>query len=310
MQVGLSNRVSGPESYALGLDAGGTSTRWAVVDSSGGLVSTGAADAISGVQLLSATGVLAVKSALQAISSEIAKPVGALWAGVTGFDASALTTLGPLLQEAFVLKPERILAVSDIELLCRTIFDRRRGAVVYAGTGSVAASIDPDGTLQRAGGRGPLIDDAGSGYWISCEALKMIWRAEDAAPGTWKESPLALRIFKRIGGNDWPATRQWVYGASRGDVGTLAIEVAAAAIDGDQNALDLLKRAGAELARLPVALMERIKLESVVLAGRAFELHPAIEQSFSSILPSSITVARLKEEPHVLAARGARTLLA
>jgi glucosamine kinase len=304
-----SSRVDRLTSYALGIDAGGTATRWAIVDSSGALAGAGVAPAISGVQLLSSTGAQAVQAALQAISDDIAAPVGALWAGVTGFDASAMTSLVPLLQDVFALRSEDILAVSDIELLCRTVFGDRRGGVVYAGTGSVAASIDSNGILQRAGGRGPLIDDAGGGYWISCEALKLIWRAEDSKPGTWKDSLLASRMFNRIGGNDWAATRTWVYGASRGEVGTLATEVAAAASDGDQNALTLLVRAGAELARLPLALLERIELDSLILAGRAFDLHPAIEHSFSSLLPPTIAVERLKDEPHVLAARGARKMI-
>ena len=117
--------------------------------------------------------------------------------------------------------------------------------------GSFAARLGADGRLLRAGGRGGLIDDAGSGPWIAREALKAVWRAEDVAPGAWRGSPLARALFERIGGSDWDATRAWVYGGARarGELGTLAVAVADAAAQ-DPDARRLLERAGAELARL------------------------------------------------------------
>ncbi len=47
-----------------------------------------------------------------------------------------------------------------------------RVAAVHAGTGSIAGFVDRTAQFHRAGGRGGILDDGGSGYWITVEALR------------------------------------------------------------------------------------------------------------------------------------------
>jgi glucosamine kinase len=132
--------------------------------------------------------------------------------------------------------------------------------------------------------------------------LRQIWRAEDAAPGAWQASPLAQTVFERIGGSEWAQTRQWVYGASRGELGQLSLAVAAAAAQ-DPAALAILQAAGAELARLALALHRRFGALPLALAGRVFDLHPAIEAALRSALPAGAALQRLNQPAHHAAAR-------
>ncbi len=116
-------------------------------------------------------------------------------------------------------------------------------------------------------------------------------------------------MFEHIGGADWAQTRHWVYsgpGASRGEMGRLALAVAAAA-DEDPDALSLLQAAGTELARLAAALRQRFGPRPLALAGRVFELHPAIEQSLRLALPAGTAARRLTLPAHHAAARLAAT---
>ena len=99
------------------------------------------------------------------------------------------------------------------------------------GTQTRWALADAAGTLQREGRRGPVIDDAGGGHWIACEALRHVWRAEDEAPGAWQRSPLAASQFKQMGGSDWAHTRTRVCGATRGELCTLALALAGRVFD-------------------------------------------------------------------------------
>ena len=46
------------------------------------------------------------------------------------------------------------------------------GIVLIAGTGSIAIGIDKNGKVYRSGGWGYNFSDAGSGYWIGCEAAR------------------------------------------------------------------------------------------------------------------------------------------
>ena len=283
---------------ALGLDAGGTHTRWAVAGADGVVTAQGLAPPLSGLQLGSAEGRSAAEATLQAVRTA-AGPVRALVAGLTGFDASQAPVMAAMAASVLGMSPKAVRAMSDIELTCLAAGE---AYVVYAGTGSIAAFIDATGTLQRAGGRGAIIDDAGSGHWLARQALCRVWRGEDEAPGAWQQSPLAQRLFARIGGSDWAQTRAWVYGASRGELGTLALAVAEAA-DTDPAALALLQQAGAEIARLGLALIRRHGPRPLVMAGRVFALHPAVEAGLRAALPPGTDLHPLPQAAHHMAAQ-------
>ena len=297
----MTTPVPHPFSSALGLDAGGTQTRWARADATGAVRDEGQEPGLSGLQLVSAAGRAHIGSTLRTIAAR-AGPVQVVLAGVTGFDAEQQPALRALVAATFAVDEARVHLLSDIELACRAAFAPGAGHVVYAGTGSIAAHLDAAGTLHRAGGRGVVIDDAGGGHWIATRALRRIWRAEDKAPGTWRKSPLAQRVFAHIGGSDWARTRAWVYGASRGELGTLALAVAGAA-DEDPAALALLQAAGGELARLARALLQRCGPLPLALAGRVFELHPAVENALRGALPAGTSARRLTLPAHHAAAR-------
>ena len=297
---------SAPLSF-LGLDAGGTQTRWALADAGGRPQREGAAAGLSALQLLQAEGVAALRATLQHIAAATG-PVQRVVAGVTGFDAAQQPALAALIADTWALPVQQVRLMSDIELACHAAFAPGEGQVLYAGTGSIAAFIDAQGTLHRAGGRGAVIDDAGGGHWIAREALRHVWRAEDEAPGAWRQSPLASALFERVGGSDWAHTRAWVYGATRGELGTLALAVAAVA-DDDPAALAILQAAGTELARLVHALQRRHGALPLALAGRVFELHPAVQAALVQALPAGTAMQRLTQPAHAedarIAARGA-----
>jgi N-acetylglucosamine kinase-like BadF-type ATPase len=291
--------------HALGLDAGGTHTRWAVADAGGVVTAQGLAPPLSGLQLGSVDGRTAAEATLQAVR-DTAGPVHALVAGLTGFDASQAPVLAAMAASVLGMSPKAVRAMNDIELTCHAAGD---AYVVYAGTGSIAAYIDATGALQRTGGRGAIIDDAGSGHWLARQALCHVWRAEDVAPGAWQQSALAQRLFARIGGTGWAATRAWVYGASRGELGTLALAVAEAA-EQDPVALALLQQAGAEIARLGLALAHRHGPRPMVMAGRVFALHPAVQAGLRAALPPGTELRTLPQPAHHAAAQMAARSMA
>lgn len=285
----------------LGLDAGGTQTRWAVADATGQLLRGGEVGGLSGLLLHSEPGRAAVTAVLAALTTETGPLAGAV-VGLTGFDAAQAPALCELMASALGLPARRVQAMTDIELACHAAFAPGQGIVVYAGTGSVAAHLDAAGVLHRVGGRGAIIDDAGGGHWIAREALRQVWRAEEEQPGSSEHSPLAQALFEVVGGSDWAHTRQWVYGASRGELGTLALAVARAA-GSDPAALSLLQAAGTELARLALLLLRRHGPLPVALAGRVLELHPVVQAQLQAALPSGTAVHRLTHPAQVQAAQ-------
>lgn len=288
----------------LGLDAGGTETRWAVAGVDGQIQAEGRVAGFSALQLNSSEGRAAVRALLQDIARACG-PVRRVVAGVTGLDDAQSGPLAALMAEGLGTTPAAVKPLTDIELAFHAAFKPGDGILVYAGTGSIAAHMDRQGVMHRAGGRGSVIDDAGGGHWIAREALRTVWRADDEAPGAAQQSALGRALAAAIGGSDWAAARQWVYGASRGELGLLAQAVAQAALEGDSGATRILQSAGTELARLARALLQRLGPQPVALAGRVFDLHPAIETALRAGLPAATPLARSTTPAHHAAAHRA-----
>ena len=290
-------------SLGLGIDAGGTEMRWALATVDGAIVASGVVDGLSALQMGSDAGRAALHATFAGLSQAVlavGQPAH-VHAGLTGFGGDG-ALLAQSLSALLALHPSDVTLCNDIEIAYLDSFAPGEGYLVYAGTGSIAAWIDTAGVFHRAGGRGVLLDDGGGGYWIAREALRQIWRREDEAPGSWMQSAMAHAVFEQIGGSDWDSSRQFMYGQDRGAIGRLALAVAASA-ELDPLALDILQRAGQELARLALALTARHGPRPVVLAGRAAQLHPAIAAAMRAALPDSLMMEQKMARSHEAAAR-------
>jgi N-acetylglucosamine kinase-like BadF-type ATPase len=210
-----------------------------------------------------------------------------------------------LLLECLALPADRITLTNDMDIAYRAAFAPGEGYLVYAGTGTIAAYIDRQENMHRAGGRGGVLGDEGGGYWIAREALAWIWRQEDRSPGSWKRSPMAQRVLAAVGGDDWSHTRNVVYAGDRGSVGRLALQVAASAHD-DPQAHALLLRAGAALADLATHMLHRFGPRAFTVSGRALLLSPLLEEGLRAGLPKGVAL-RLAPDlmAHVTAAKRA-----
>ena len=300
--------MNGAPLLGLGLDAGGSQTRWALVDTQGHLLDQGHVAGMSGLQLQSETGRANLRTTLQALAHAIREPVQgqplALFGGFTGLTtAQDNAAMLAMLQEVLPLSVGHATLTHDMEIAYRSAFQPAAGYLVYAGTGTMAAFMDRQGQFHRAGGRGGLLGDEGGGYWIAREALTWVWRQEDRTPGAWKQSHMAQRLFNALGGSDWSITRAAVYGGDRGAIGRLALQVAASAED-DPTAHALLLRAGAALAELAQHLLHRFGPRPVTAAGRALLLSPLLEQGLRGGLPDGTELCVTPDlAAHVVAAR-------
>ena len=286
----------------LGIDAGGTETRWALAAPGGAIIAEGRVAGLSALQMGTPQGRDAVRSTFAQLATDaLVHGVPArVEAGLTGFGGDS-ELLQRWLAAELHLDPQAIHFCSDMEIAYRASFAPGQGYLVYAGTGSIGAFVDADGQFHRAGGRGVVLDDGGGGFWIAKEALRHIWRREDERPGSWEQSPLARAVFDYVGGADWAYSRQFIYGQERGAVGKLALAVAASA-ERDPVAASILRAAGRELARLAQALVARFGPRPVAVSGRAAELHPLIVDTMRATLPG-IALTQSPGQAHHAAAR-------
>ena len=299
----------GADASALGIDSGGTATRWALVATGGAIVATGSVAPLTGHVFSEADRAEALQAldALRAAVLPNGKPSRVL-AGVTGLGAVSRVAdfLRAAFSERFALPPASIKLVDDMWLAYRAHFAPGDGIVVSAGTGSIAYHLTTGGEIVRAGGYGILVDDGGSGAWIGVRALRHVLRLEDESPGTGWNSMLGQCIGAVLGGASWDAARIFVYGGKRAGLGALARAVAEAAAQGDVIAADIFVDAGAELARLATALRQRVGMLPVSLIGRAATLDHRIAESFTRLAEPPLAV---ETEPRDAAAIAARIAL-
>lgn len=267
---------------------GGTATRWVLVDSKGAEVSRGAAGGAS-AHLFNPAARAALVAALREIAVQVPGPLAGLHAGLTGHDDGAGGEATALFAQVFDTHPTAIGITDDVELAFHAAFAPGTGHLIVAGTGSVGLSVSPDGGVTRVGGRGILIDDAGSASWIALRALDALFRAQDR-DGDFRAAPALARAFEAaVGAKGWPGARAFVYGADRGRIGTLAQAVASAARAEDPFATAVLAGAGKELARLAQALIARCGPSSVALVGGVAN-EPMVAASFTHALPGTKVV--------------------
>ena len=293
----------------LGIDAGGSSTRWRL-EGPAGAVAEGRLAPLAG-HLYDAAGradaearVAELAAAVRAASSD---GPAAIVAGVTGLTPAGeeAAWLRRALAARFELPAAAVTVLDDVELAFGAAFPRADGVLVYAGTGAIAVAL-ADGQRIRAGGHGYVLDDDGGGFSIGRAALRAVLRRADEQ-GRAPDTVLARRLYDALGGDAWDRVRAYVYGGGRSAVAALLPVVAQAAAEGDAEARAVLTWAGEELARLARVLLQRCgDARPVALAGGVARVGGALEAGFRAALPAGTQTLVVTDEPVQVAARRAR----
>lgn len=285
----------------IGIDIGGTGSRWVACDVEGRELARGQAKGASAHMFNSAE-----RQRLTAVLVDIAAQLVAhgifpsrIRAGLTGYGAGVESEAKTLFSDAFGV-PSTI--VDDITLAYLAVFRPGEGHVVSAGTGSFGVHVFTDGSQVRVGGRGVLIDDGGSGSWIALRAVERLYHAYDR-DGNFDAMPrMAHHIFEMVGGTEWGSMREFIYSGDRGRIGSLAIAVSRAANEKEPTAIELLNSAGTELAGLAKTLIARVGSRPLAFIGGTLGLHPCIKETIHATL-DGCDLSFLKPDPALTAAQ-------
>lgn len=271
-------------SLYLGIDIGGTASRFALIDDANTIIVRGKADGATG-HLFNPVAHETFVRVIGEIGQKIA-PYGDIAfgvVGVTGLGGNAISQAKEILTHS--LKLQTVDVTDDMELAYRCAFAPGEGHLISAGTGSVGLHVTKSGEIIRVGGRGILIDDGGSGSWIALRALDLLYRRIDETGDVGDARILADKLFTKFGGNTWDATRAYIYGVDRGLIGQLAQLVGEAANEGDPLARQIASEAAIELARLGIALVKRTQKQPIGYVGGllsiASHLKPELEKALA-----------------------------
>lgn len=294
----------------LGVDAGGTYTRSALVDARGLVLSRGAAGAANhhttDPAAVRASVRESIRTALGAHHHDdetgrldaggCVDAVGIGWSGleVPGDEAEARAIVGDSVDTHVMVID------SDVVAAHLGAFTGGPGVLVAAGTGSIVLGVDSDGRRVRVGGWGHRYGDEGSAAWIASEGIRA---ALHGADGRGPTTALWQALLDHAGLAAVPSTSfkatahaltAWLYHPARhlNDVATFAPRLHAAAIAGDAVAAAVLHRAGVELARQVAAVVQRLGAPAgVAIAGtggvweHAGVVREVCRQALAELLP-------------------------
>lgn len=244
---------------ALGIDAGGTGLRTAWI--AGGRLET--AEVEHGFNFLLDDG--ASERFAAQIRAHDATTVGIAVPGLARVPGAAAA----LADELRTLTGAEVIVESDAVAAWLGAFLGAPGIAVIAGTGAVALGGSRD-HLQRAGGYGYLIGDAGGGYWIGRQALAAALAGVD---GSGPATALSAAIAESWGCSlDDAVVRVHQRPTDRTLLAGLAPLVATGAESGDGVCVEILDRGGDELAALAAAVRSRVGDLPVAGVGGIFQI--------------------------------------
>ncbi|MFP4661351.1 MAG: N-acetylglucosamine kinase [Halanaerobiales bacterium] len=249
--------------YVMGIDGGGTSTVTYIADCEGNILGSGK----SGPSNYQVVGAIAALSAIEesiikayrAANMNISKQsIKSACFGLAGIDTGRdYEYIFPLLRDIGYL--EKILLMNDSYLALAGGNAAAKGLAIISGTGSIAVGINKEGKRKRVGGWGYIFDDRGSGYDIAVSALHAIFRAFDGR-GRATEMSKLFCAFLEVENVEGIMQKVYIENMSRKDLAGLTKLVFDSAMNGDEIAIEIIRKAGADLAEQVLTVIYELQM--------------------------------------------------
>lgn len=291
--------------FYLGVDGGGTKTRFALVDGTGAL----RAEAQLGTTYHPQIGLEGVHRVLAEGIGQVLAQVGGSADGIAhaffglpayGEDSRASARLRQIPQA--VLGHARFAVDNDMVCGWAGSLDCADGINIIAGTGSMGYGRRGP-AAARAGGWGEAFSDEGSAYWIAMQGLNAFSRMSDGRLPRGDLHGIFRAHFQLQDDLDICAFVYGDQGGGRGDLARLSPLVAQAAQAGDAVAIDIFQRAGRELAAIAEALRVALGFEPgetvpLSYSGGAFSAGELLMQPFKAALAQAAPTFELRTPIH------------
>lgn len=268
--------------YLIGIDGGGSGTRALVQPVRGGATLAGSAGPSAlqqGIPQAWDNVLLAVRRAFEAAGRPVpAWEDCALAAGLSGVSHAPWREAFRARNPGFAV----LAAETDSYTMLLGAHGGQPGAILIAGTGSIAEALRADGSRATVGGWGFRVDDEGSGGWLGLQAVRHGLAAFD---GRANASALARRVWLHCG-DDRESLQEWCGAAGQFEFAQLARAVFECE-DSDPAAARLLAQATSALEELALAIDPRGRLPLAVAGSIGERLAPRMRPFVGSrIVPA------------------------
>jgi N-acetylmuramic acid 6-phosphate etherase len=269
----------------LGVEGGGTKTSWVLVERGDNDLRV-----LDQGKLPPANFRLATSDQLRAIFRELpgeTSRVGIFLAGCgTEEDRQSLTRLC-----AEIWPQAKIIVGSDRDSGLAAALGNGDGIVVNAGSGS-SVTGRRDKRIENAGGWGHILGDAGGGYFLSLQALRLILREYDLHRG---EVQFTTKILRALSLNNLDELVRWAQTADKMEVAMLTPVVFEAAAGGDARVMEIIEEGARVLCEYTEAVASRLHVlaPKIVLLGGLFQRDSIYNHAFRRRLKKILPDARV-----------------
>jgi N-acetylmuramic acid 6-phosphate etherase len=270
----------------LGVEGGGTKTAWALVERDGQELRI-----LDQGKLPSSNFRLETPDRLQAIFSELPKQVdraGIFLAGCgTAEDRQSLANLCAKIWPG----AKKIITGSDRDSGVAAALGHGDGIVVNAGSGSSVTGRRGD-KIENAGGWGHILGDAGGGYFLSVQALRLILREYDLHRG---EVQFTAKVLQALSLNNLDELVRWAQTADKMEIAMLVPVVFEAAANGDARVMEIIEEGAQCLSEYTEIVATRLHLlaPKVILLGGLFQRDSIYTHAFRRRLKKNLPDARV-----------------
>ncbi len=185
----------------------------------------------------------------------------------------------------------KVVTGSDRDSGLAAALDSGDGIVVNAGSGS-SVTGRRDNRIERAGGWGHILGDAGGGYFLSIQALRLILREHDLNHAGME---FTARILHALSLSSLDELVRWVQTAEKIDISMLAPVVFEAAAGGDPRMKEIIENGVRVLCDYTEAVAARLHMlaPKVVLMGGLFQRDSIYRHAFRRRLKKNLPDARV-----------------
>jgi N-acetylmuramic acid 6-phosphate etherase len=185
----------------------------------------------------------------------------------------------------------KIVTGSDRDSGLAAALDHGDGIVVNAGSGSSVTGRRGE-RIERAGGWGHILGDAGGGYFLSIQALRLILLEHDLHRG---EIRFAAKILHALSLNNLDELVRWVQTADKMDIAMLAPVVFEAANEGDARMMEIIEEGARVLCEYTESVASGLHLlaPKVALIGGLFYRDSIYTHAFRRRLKKNLPDARV-----------------
>ena len=280
-----------PGERILGVEGGGTKTAWLLVETVAGVGALGSEfRVIDHGKLPPSNFRLTTPERLRAILAELPKQVDR--AGVFLAGCATEEDRRSLKEICLEIWPNAKIATgSDRDSGLAAALDHGDGIVVNAGSGSSVTGRRSD-RIERAGGWGHILGDAGGGYFLSIQALRLVLREHDLHHS---EMQFTGKILHALSLNSFDELVRWVQTADKMEIAMLAPVVFEAATGGDARMMEIIEEGARVLCEYTEAVASRLHLlaPKVALIGGLFHRNSIYTHAYRRRLKKNLPDARV-----------------